>query len=247
VIFLKIGGSVITDKSKPFTVNWTGINTAVQGVKEIDDALIVGHGGGSFGHFVAKEYEGMPQAFTKIREAMAKLNQIFVASLIAKGVNAVGFPPSGFMISKGGKLQKTFHEPIQEAAKNHVPVVHGDAILDRERGYVIFSTERVFFELAKFIKPRRILLAGDGPVFSEGEVVKEIADWNFKDIVEQAKAPNHVDVTGGIKGKIIEAARISAKHNAEVYIFDGSVPGAIKRAWKFGEGTRVRVTRVPSV
>ncbi len=246
MIFLKIGGSVITHKSRPFTVNWTGINTAVQGIKEIEGPLLVGHGGGSFGHFVAREYEGMPQAFTKIREAMAKLNQIFVSSLVAKGVPAVGFTPSNFMIAKGGKV-KLFHEPLLEASKEHVPVVHGDAILDRERGYVIFSTERVFLELAKFIKPRRVLLASDGPVMSDGEPVKEVADWNFRDVLEGLTPPKHTDVTGGMRGKLLEAARISAKHGAEVYIFDGSVPGAIKRAWKFGEGTRVRVTRVPSL
>lgn len=247
MIFLKIGGSIITDKKKPFTVNWTGIGTAVDGIKDIEDTLIVGHGGGSFGHFVAKEYEGMPQAFTKIREAMIKLNQIFVSSLDAKGVPAVSFAPSSFIIAKGGKAQKVFHEPVQEAAKEHVPVVYGDAIIDRERGYTIFSTERVFFELAKFMKPRRVLLAGDGPVYSDGEVIKEIADWNFKDVVDQVTAPEHADVTGGMKGKIIEAGRLSSAHDAEVYIFDGSVRGAIKRAWRYGEGTRVRVTRIPKL
>ncbi|MBR9689855.1 MAG: hypothetical protein GOV01_03095 [Candidatus Altiarchaeota archaeon] len=245
MIFLKIGGSVITDKSKPFTVNWTGINTAVKGVSEIEEAMVVGHGGGSFGHIIANEYKGMQAGFFKIREAMAKLNGLFVASLISKGVDAVGFPPSSFLLAKGGKVTKIFSDQLMEASKNYVPVIHGDAILDSEDGYRVFSVERIFYELAGKLKPRKVFLATDGPIMMGEERVEEIADWNFRDILKGVSESEAIDVTGGMRGKIMEAAKISAKHKIECYIFDGSIPDAIRRAWKYGEGTRIRVTRIP--
>jgi len=44
-----------------------------------------------------------------------------------------------------------------------VPVIYGDAVLDRERGGTILSTEDLFVALAARLKPRRILLAGREP------------------------------------------------------------------------------------
>lgn len=246
MIFLKLGGSLITDKSKPFTVNWSALETAVKSIGEIDDRLIVGHGGGSFGHFVAKEYEGFVEGFFKAREAMAKLNNIVVSSLIAKNIYAVGFPPSCFTICKGGKIEQMNYDALKMATKYYVPVVHGDVILDRELGYTILSTEMVFRELAKRLKPRKVLLASNSAVMFDDEPVKEIADWNYRDVMTKVTGTEN-DVTGGMRGKVIEAAKISAQTKTEVYIFDGSSPGAIKRAWKYGEGTRVRVTKVPSL
>jgi isopentenyl phosphate kinase len=245
VIFLKIGGSVITDKSEPFKVDWTGMSVAVEGVAEIDSPLVVGHGGGSFGHMVAKEYEGLPQGFFKIREAMSKLNQLVVSSLLSKDVPAVGFPPSCFMLCKGGDVKEAFWKPVLEATKNHVPVLHGDAILDLEDGYTILSTEQIFGELAGQVKPRRVLLASSSAVMLDGEPLKEINDSNFGDVFSQLEGAEETDVTGGMKSKVFEAAKMSAEHGVEVYVFDGKAPGAIKRASLSGEGTRVRVSELP--
>ena len=246
MIFIKLGGSLITDKSKPFTMNWSALETAAKSIADVDDQVLVGHGGGSFGHFVAKEYEGFMEGFFKAREAMAKLNNIVVSSLIAKNIYAVGFPPSSFTICKGGKVEQMNSDPLRLAARNYVPVVHGDVVLDRELGYTILSTEQVFLELSRKLKPRKVLLASNSPVILDGEEVTEIADWNYRDVVGKIGGAEN-DVTGGMKAKVMDAARISAMTRAEVFIFDGSSPGAIKRAWKYGEGTKVRVTKAPQI
>ncbi len=248
MIFIKLGGSLITNKNKPFSVNWDNLSNTAKSISEIDEEMIIGHGGGSFGHFVASEYIGMESGYPKIREAMQKLNIIVVSSLIAKGVPAASFSTSSFMLSKGGKITDNFYKSIMEASKKYIPVIHGDAILDREDGYKVFSTEQIFAKLARSIHPRRIFLATDSAVLDNGDTVKEIADWNFRDVVSNlSESTSPTDITGGMKQKVIEAARISAENDIEVYIFDGSTPDAIKRAYKFGEGTRVRVSKVPSL
>lgn len=243
MIFLKLGGSLITKKDEPFTVNWTVMEAVAAGASKIDEALLVGHGGGSFGHFVAKEYEGYIEGFFKTRGAMAKLNNIVVSSLIAKGVYAVGFPPSSFMVCKGGEVDEFHPESVIASKEHYVPVLHGDAILDREMGYVIYSTERIFREMAKHIKPRRVLLATDSAVLMDGEPVEKVGDWNIQDVLEATSGGGANEVTGGMKEKVREAAIISAETESPVFIFDGSKEDAIKRAWKFGEGTRVEVTK----
>ena len=68
LVFLKLGGSLITDKTQPYTARLdkladlaTQIAHALQSHPEL--RLVLGHGSGSFGHTAAKEYgtrEGAP-------------------------------------------------------------------------------------------------------------------------------------------------------------------------------------------
>jgi isopentenyl phosphate kinase len=68
LVFLKLGGSLITDKTKPYSVRLdtlgdlaAQIARALQTQPEL--RLVLGHGSGSFGHTAAKEYgtrEGAP-------------------------------------------------------------------------------------------------------------------------------------------------------------------------------------------
>ena len=60
LVFLKLGGSLITDKTQPYTVRpdkladlAAQINRSLQTQPSL--RLILGHGSGSFGHTAAKE------------------------------------------------------------------------------------------------------------------------------------------------------------------------------------------------
>jgi len=61
LIFLKLGGSLITDKTKPHTVHGKlisqlGHEILVAQEQDPNMQLILGHGSGSFGHVPAKKY-----------------------------------------------------------------------------------------------------------------------------------------------------------------------------------------------
>jgi isopentenyl phosphate kinase len=68
LVFLKLGGSLITDKTQPYSVRLDKLNDlAVQIAHALQTQpelrLVLGHGSGSFGHTAAKEYrtrEGLP-------------------------------------------------------------------------------------------------------------------------------------------------------------------------------------------
>ena len=68
IIFLKLGGSLITDKDKPYTPRLDKLNELALEIKTVLDSnpgllLILGHGSGSFGHTAAKKYgtrDGLP-------------------------------------------------------------------------------------------------------------------------------------------------------------------------------------------
>ena len=61
IIFLKLGGSLITDKDKPYTPRLDKLADLALEIKTVLDStpelvLILGHGSGSFGHTAAKKY-----------------------------------------------------------------------------------------------------------------------------------------------------------------------------------------------
>ena len=62
LIIVKLGGSLITDKTKPFTARMEIIADLAQQIKEALDedknlSLIIGNGGGSFPHYPAVKYQ----------------------------------------------------------------------------------------------------------------------------------------------------------------------------------------------
>ena len=97
LILVKLGGSLITDKNKPFTPRHDVINRLAREIHEAKEEkhlkVIVGHGGGSFPHKPAKDYrtnEGIVngQSFKGIalvQDAASKLNRIIVLGLKGLG------------------------------------------------------------------------------------------------------------------------------------------------------------------
>ncbi len=117
LILVKLGGSLITDKSKPYTLR-EGVLSRL--AREIHEArkenpnlrIIVGHGGGSFPHVSAKKYETQKgiinekswEGFAKVADDAARLNRLVVKALIEAGENAVSIPPSSGAICRNSKI-----------------------------------------------------------------------------------------------------------------------------------------------
>jgi isopentenyl phosphate kinase len=139
------------------------------------------------------------------------------------------------------KDQILFLEPIKNYLKNDlVPVVFGDVISDEKLGCTILSTEEIFKLLAKFLKPKKIILMSnvEGVYDSKGKVIPEINKKNFPEIQKFLKGANKIDVTGGMAHKVKEAMEM-AKGKIEVFIIGGK-KGNLEKYLK-GEkiGTRI--------
>ena len=86
IVILKLGGSVITTKSKPQTLNIQAIKNIAQVISNFDKPLIVVHGAGSFGHYFAKRFKISNQqttstrAIIQIHKSMITLNNSITVS-----------------------------------------------------------------------------------------------------------------------------------------------------------------------
>lgn len=222
---LKLGGSVITQKEKPFTTNLSAIRRLA---KEISLAkvsqLIMIHGGGSFGHPLAKKYSIMEGykgrdvqllGFSETHQAMVILNKLVVDALIHSNIPAMAVSPSSFIVTKSGRIATVIEEPLKKLLQTgFVPVLHGDAVLDFDRGFTILSGDQLAAYLAIQFKAERIVMGIDvNGVFTadpkkekSARLVRNCTLHELKKMQTRMKNTGDADVTGGMLGKLIELA-----------------------------------------
>ena len=248
-ILVKLGGSVVTDKSGECRVDEARIALiAAELASRPDMRFIVVHGAGSCGHPEAQRHhldKGLNQnnkaGIFITHNAVRNLNDAVVKALRATGVEAVGIHPLDACVAHNGRLTSFDSGPV-ELLMHHgiVPVLHGDVVMDRERGACIVSGDQLIAVLPSKIRIDRIGLATDVPgVLKDGEVVPLITP-DTADILDIRQSEN-TDVTGGMKGKISELLAL-AEQGTESSIFHVSRLGDFLDGRDHG-GTVVRSSR----
>ncbi|HEY59360.1 MAG TPA: isopentenyl phosphate kinase family protein [Anaerolineae bacterium] len=239
MIFLKLGGSLITDKKKPETARLDRINRISREIVKAlntqpDIQLVLGHGSGSFGHTAAKKYrtrdgvknESGWNGFIKVWKTACALNQLVMGSLYRAGAKAISIPPSGSIVTDKGIPIDWDIRPILHSLKAKIiPVIYGDVVYDNSKGGTILSTEELFRYLALKLNPDRILLAGLEEGVWENSIQKKklinkITPQTYPFIEKSIKKSSAVDVTGGMKTKVDEMLQLVTKlNNVEIVIF----------------------------
>jgi isopentenyl phosphate kinase len=259
--FLKLGGSLITDKRKPGTPRSKVIARLALEIKKFlhnteDIKLLLGHGSGSFGHVPAIKYgtrlgvktQAQWDGFAEVWFDARMLNQIVIEILHKAGLPAISFPVSAGVNARDGKIETWNLTPIQSALDSGtLPVVFGDVAFDSVRGGTILSTEDIFVHLARDLHPRRILLAGIAEgVWSDypqcTQLIQEITPANWRYISDSLSGSEAVDVTGGMESKVQSMVDLVTEHpNLDIQIFSGNQSGYLSSALK-GEkiGTRIK-------
>ncbi len=261
LILIKIGGGVITDKNKHYGLREDVLLRLAQEIgiareQLVDTEMIIGNGAGSFAHFSAHKYktaEGFVNEDSRIgmgwvRHDAVKLNQIVFEQLLSAKVPVFSFSPSSFMSVKNGRTVKIFAESMLDSLVNGMtPLVYGDVMVDSENGCGIYSTEKVFDELAiyfaKQYEVRVIHVSSEDGVYKKGQasIFHEITEANFDEAKEHLGGSNGVDVSGGMLHKVQECLEL-AKMGIVSQIVSGLVPERVVDAivGQEVEGTTIR-------
>ncbi|MGH2535814.1 MAG: isopentenyl phosphate kinase [Candidatus Promineifilaceae bacterium] len=260
MIFLKLGGSLITDKSGHEAVRMATLSRLAAEIAAARAAqpglkLLLGHGSGSFGHVAAAKY-GTRQGITadegwhglgEVAAAAGRLNAIVWQALLEAGVPAISFQPSASAVCREGRLQSLTWENIGRALDaGMLPVVYGDVALDTELGGTIISTEEIFGYLAPALHPRWLLLAGEteGVLDAAGQPVALIQPDSLSDLGAALGGSRGTDVTGGMLAKVqATLAMLESSPGLRARIFSGLEPGLVVRlllAPETDAGTRLQ-------
>ncbi len=247
VIYIKFGGSLITDKNQPLTPKTDVIRSLIKQIRTIKSQnpaikIILGHGSGSFGHSVGKTYQTRSGVkteeewlgFSKVWFAARALNTVVMQALQDENLPSITFPPSTFLQTSNKSSHEIFISTIDAALNaNLIPVVHGDVIFDSNLGGTILSTEDVFILLTSYFRPSKILLAGIEPFIWEdfpinSKPIKLITPQSFKDIKSKLFGSQSTDVTGGMVEKVRIMVNLLNKYpDAKISIFSGSTPNCL--------------------
>lgn len=247
LIFLKLGGSLITDKNVAHLARLdvieriTGeIALALQAKPSLK--LLVGHGSGSFGHIAAQKFNTIDgvktpaewRGFLEVWQEARALNTIMMKSLARAGLPVITFSPCSQVTTRNHRVIHWDITGINTALENGLlPLVYGDVVFDAQIGGTILSTEDQFEYLAEELKPERILLAGIEPGIWQdfphrNEIFQRITPSQLPAVDKHLAASESPDVTGGMRSKVYSMlSLIESGHSDEVCIFSGQEDGSI--------------------
>jgi isopentenyl phosphate kinase len=264
--FVKLGGSLITDKTQEQTPRLDVIRRLAQEIRQAlndrpDLQLLMGHGSGSYGHFVGRRYrtrEGILNAeswrgYAETGTVAAQLNRLVTDTLLEAGLPVLSVQPSASALCRDGELVHMEERPIVTALENRLlPLVYGDVALDEVRGCTIISTEEIFGYLARILRPQRIILVGrvDG-VYSQdplldpaAQPIAEISPQTFARVERQLGGSHGVDVTGGMLAKVRAMVALAQQvPGLLIHLISGQKPDRVRQVLldqEAPEGTRIR-------
>jgi isopentenyl phosphate kinase len=248
LILLKLGGSLITDKSSPRSLRR---NTLRRVADEIAGArqqlpslqLVVGHGAGSFAHVSAKKHgtrRGVHTSeqwlgFAEVWWDASTLNRLVMEAFHEAGLPAISFPPSASVTAREGIVARWDLGPLEAAlGAGLLPVIYGDVIIDIQIGGTILSTEDLFAHLVAQLLPGRMLLAGIEPGVwqdfpNRTQTIPRITPENYQEILHVLSGSAATDVTGGMESKVDQGVSLVNEFpGLEILIFSGEEPGNLQ-------------------
>lgn len=245
LILVKLGGSVITDKSKPFTAKISVIKRLAKEIKEAKSKVkntdfIIGHGGGSFPHVPAAKYQTQKglinknslKGFVLTSDAAIDIDRIVMKQFISVGLNIVPFSPMSFTYANKVSLG-----PIAKCLElGLTPLVYGDVIFDQSQGFTIYSAEKILGILARELKDiykiEKIVECGDtdGVYDAKGKTIPIINSRNFREVKKWITGSKVTDVTGGMIHKVEESLKLAKETKIPTVLINGNKRGNLLKA-----------------
>jgi isopentenyl phosphate kinase len=244
---LKIGGSILTDKTRGDAARPEEIMRVAQEIAARPEDLVLVHGAGSFGHIPAKRY-GLPLIFSPeglrvTHASVARLNDLVVKALSRAGVDSLPVHPLSCLLLSNGRIDSFALEPLKAMLEDGLmPVLHGDVAMDGAQKAGIVSGDQLVSFLARALQAEVVAVGCDvDGVLLSGRPLAEISRFDLPAIDGSVGGSAGVDVTGGMRGKLQELLDL-ADMGIDSVIFNAARGGNIVRALQ-GESIGTKVWR----
>ncbi|MHA2251338.1 MAG: isopentenyl phosphate kinase [Candidatus Kariarchaeaceae archaeon] len=233
---IKIGGAAITDKNKESTLRGDVLNRAMMEIKTSGLHPIIVHGAGSFAHNLAKRFQlknGFEASLAKdyqrtgvatTRSSLQTLHNYVLKAALDADLFPFSVPVSATMITKGAaKTEDFFIKSLFLSYLNgFVPINHGDICMDSMSGFRVVSGDRIIKQILDNLnsivldKSKVHVIFGsnvDGifdkdPQLPDANLLKNIDYSQLQQAIDTAQGSDGVDITGGMKGKLLEIKEI---------------------------------------
>lgn len=247
---IKVGGSLLTDKSKTKSkfrkkIVSSVIKQIIEAKKQENFDLILVHGAGAYPHFLTTKYrlndgfKGPKSAkgFVRVKNELFKLSNFLWEECLGQGLFVCAVQPSAVIFTENGRI-RNFDTRLIDAllSMEIVPVLMGDDSIDSKKGISVLSGDKIVAYLAKRYKAKRVIFVTDvdgifdknPKVYKDAKLIKEIDKSNFKKTLSDIEIHNVYDASGEMKGKLLAISKDLA--NFEVQIVNGLKSGFVQRA-----------------
>jgi isopentenyl phosphate kinase len=240
MILIKLGGSVITDKTQYRKFNKERVSRLCSEIKSSGQKVLIVHGAGSFGHVLSKQNdlqngfvteEQIPAA-AMVQYDVRDLSQMVVKEMLEAGIPAVSIPPGSCFVMDNGKIVTTEMEAIKRLYELGImPVTFGDVVTDRTKGFGICSGDQLMEILAELFDAHKIIFVSDidGLYTADpknNKKAKMFGSVNAETLKNIKSESNIDDVTGGIRSKMEAMLRMSTA-DRDCVLLNGTVEGRL--------------------
>jgi isopentenyl phosphate kinase len=230
LIVVKLGGSALTDKRRAHTPRIREISRAAEQVAKLTKrcALVIVHGAGSYGHIPVTRWKLQsgfrhPTQLMGLAVTKAKLLEweaVFDEAFLKRQVPLIPLLASDFVLTRKGRIASADLRPVKSWLNLRcIPSIGGDIVTDMEDGFAVLSGDQLATYLAVELKASRLVFATDVEgIFDSNpkldphaHLISELSAGSALRVVENARVSTYPDVTGGMAGKITEAATAASK------------------------------------
>jgi len=259
MLLVKLGGSVVTEKTHLRTPRSAAIRRLARELASLGEPLLIVHGAGSYGHILASRHRLNEGGSTPPRRLAAagvqadvrELDGLVVRALNRAGLAAIPIPPSAVLSLDDGRVSTMDLTPFLEfASMEFTPVTFGDVVRDVRRGFSVCSGDLLMLELARAFQPERAVFAADvdglftvDPKRRRAARLLETVGPDDLSRMEFSSS-SRTDVTGSIEGKVRRMFEI-ADHTGECLIVNGNVKNRVRDALRGRHVVGTRVVRGP--
>ena len=251
-VVVKLGGGAITHKdANERRVRGEVVRGAARelrrALEERPARVVLVHGAGPFGHGLVAAHgiadgvatraqvEGFVQTVASVRELDRQVAEIFSE----EGCLVFPLQPSACVIKREHRVESLFLEPLERLLAldaRIVPLLYGDMVVDLTLGASVVSGDELVAEVARRLGARRVLLGtavagiftADPKLDPGAQRVPRVDRGNLEQVLAGVGGATSVDVTAGMRGKVLSIA--AALAGREVLVFDLTEEGSLYRA-----------------
>lgn len=234
---VKLGGSLITDKSKPLHARRDVIKQVAEELGELyrqkNARWVLGTGAGSYGHYTVNQvnYKSSPAdplKIARIHRSSERLSGIVVDALHEAAVPAAMYSPFQHVIDAAVELNTRLEQLESMSAAGIIPVVYGDMVLKMDGSSRILPTEEMLHEIGRCSEDDVTTIyvtSVDGVLDSKKRVIPIFT----KAMSIHTHKNNDFDVTGGMAQKVREGFE-ALTYSKHVYVINGLIKGQLTEA-----------------
>ncbi len=265
LIVLKLGGSLLTDKSTPYKLREDILKAVAAEIKECIDlglikSLVIVHGVGSFGHppvlkyNLHKGFRNKDQliSMSKTQQIVNEFRKTIATTFLEEGVPINLMHASSMVV--GNKMVITDY--IFNALKGFlslgmVPLIGGDMMYDTSMGFSVCSGDQLAVVLSRVLHAKQLLFATDvSGVFDkdpksdeQAQLLREININEIEHLLGKTNDTAKTDASGKMRGKLLSLASIKdqIQEGLEVVILSMNKKGVLKNYLKGQESELTKI------